>query len=269
VARKSVVVEPSRRPRQAVVLRAGPPQSRAAWADRAALVVGVLLLLLAVWLVPTLPKDPPVAPQFRATFPEPDALEFPTQAAMVRESQFVTFDYEVLSPNIYSIVVSVSATDDAPATLPDRFTVELVAPNGTTYEASGPLVTGPSRLRNATGGGNLYEGTMGSAIYSFAVANRPSEEVFTAAHPDETLDEATVRLAELRTVDNRGIWQVLATLVTAGDCPEPSHDPSTAFQAAVCQQEQAESGGRDEGNEFTVNLVRVSAYRIEVVPLDS
>lgn len=264
MARRAVVMDPppGDKPRRAVLLRAGPRQrDRRTWIDVALGVGGVLLLVLTVLLFSLLPQDPPVIPQFEVSFEE-TVIEADPQTADFAEGDANTFTFPYDGDNLYHVGVAFTWADDVASSLPDTFRIEVVAPNGTTV--AGPVEhtnLQPDVDSDATP--PSYEARPLRQSVQVALAPRPSTHVVAGEAPTDTVDDVRPGVEAEYGRGGGGEWQVVVTLVDAGDCPDPSGFDLSRF--TTCQT--ATGGEGDPGNPFEVSLVTFTKYDAIVRPL--
>ena len=267
MALRSVVVEGPASPpgpRRTVVLRAGGPKPKGAVLDVVIGILGALLLVAAVVLAGILPDKTYLNPQFRLSFTEVSA-EGPGSKIgdFVEGGPPQDFTYEIPDDNVKSMTLELGFRDDIKYSLPDRFEVDLIAPNGTVmghYEIENPAPRG-ARNVNETPQTFPAEGRA-----TFATAPAVSEQVVTALTHTETEEQALARLEPQYRVATAGTWTVRVTLVAAQDCPAGANDGTFDGQAAYCrgapagippatESEGTSADGDDPGNEFIlVNL---------------
>lgn len=259
MVRRAVALDEGRGPtRRPVVVREGPPQrDRRRIADVIFGVLGALILIAAVLLVNLLPQDEPVPDQYEVRF-EMTALDDPAVVTFsAEEGATVAHPFTYDGVYLYRVEVAFEWTDDIAESDPDTFSVQLVAPDGR-------VVRGPDETSNPypqSDGSPVaptYSARPMARVISFDLATRPSPHILTAA-AGETAEQITARAqAEART-NGTGEWRLEATLVAAGDCPDPTG--LDLNRALACTA--ATGGQEDTGNPFQV--VRVSF--IEYAPV--
>jgi hypothetical protein len=261
VALRSVVVEAPASPpapRRTVVVRAGGPAPKGRVLDIVMGVLGALLLIVAVALAQVLPDKTYINPQFRLTF-EPIDVEGPgsfDHDLFETGEQSWDFPYEVTEDNVGSVSLILGFEDDVSFSLPDRFDIDLIAPNGTQMghvELENPAPKGgaspadPATFTNA------------ELNAQFSTAPAFQEQIVTGLTPTETPEQVLARLAPDYHVDSKGTWIVRVTLVAAGDCPAPGEE-TYVTQSRDCRfgpptgaGDPSESpDGADPGNNFLV-----------------
>lgn len=244
------------------MLRTGGPKPKGAILDVIIGIVGALLLVSAIVLAAVLPDKTYLNPQFRLSFVEAGA-EGPGSKIgdFVEGSPPQDFTYEIPDDNVKSITLELGFRDDIQYSLPDRFDIDLIAPNGTVmghYELENPAPRGrPSA--NQTPEVLPAEGRA-----TFATAPAVSEQIVTGLTHTETEEQALARLEPQYRVATAGTWTVRVTLVAAQDCPSGTNDASFQGQAAYCRgipagippttapEGSTASNGQDLGNEFIV-----------------
>lgn len=262
MALRSVVVEAPASPpapRKTVVVRAGGPAPKGRVLDVVIGVLGVLLLVAAVALAQVLPDKTYLHPQFRLTL-EPTLVEYPGSADHVLTEtgeQTWDFPYEIAEDNIMSISLLLGFTDDVSFSLPDRFDIDLIAPNGTPM-GHVELENPPPRPGTGPADGGTFQNAELNA--QFPTAPPFSEQIVTGLSPTETPEQVLARLAPDYHVDTKGTWIVRVTLVAAGDCPSPEQQTYTT-QTRDCRfgppagtpgEPSATPDGADPGNLFLV-----------------
>lgn len=263
MALRSVVVEAPASPpapRKTVVVRTGAPAPKGRVLDIVIGVLGALLLIAAIALAQVLPDKTYLNPQFRLTL-DPVIMEYPGSAFTpdpLSETGEKTWDfaYPVDQDNIMSVSLILGFTDDASFSLPDRFDIDLIAPNGTQM--------GHVEMENPPphGGDPTAPPTFSNAELNaqFPTAPAYSEQIVTGLSPTETPEQVLARLAPQYHVKTNGTWIVRVTLVAAGDCPAPEEQSYTT-QSRDCRfgppsgvegNPTASPDGADPGNDFLV-----------------
>lgn len=274
--------------RQVVVLRAGPPKRRGIIVDAVFGILGVALLVAAVGLGNVLPEEEvppkqflpefdrdaePLAPMTDPAWPgdEPSDGELrpslrytdPLPEDDVREIEVVSDRFNIFQWEIRLTLPG----DDIASSDPDSFSVELLAPNGTVYESTEPVVatdrpveTEPSPLNASTA---LYESeTVSQSVY-FRLPAVPTADFITSNRTDFDATDALRVASDLYTRDTQGTWTFRVSMDAAGDCPEPGASPSQIRRALACQEE-TEQSGEDPGNPLTISYIRYDYYTIQV-----
>ncbi len=273
MALRSVVVEgPASppEPRRTVVLRPGGPAPKGHLLDLIIGVLGALLIVAAVVLGGILPDKTYLNPQFRLTFAEFSAEGPGSVVAQFTEAapgNLQEFTYEVPDQNVKSMTVEVGFRDDIKYSLPDRFDVDLVAPNGTVMghlELENPA---PKAPRNGTDAPQTFAA---EGRGTFPTAPPVSEQIVTGLTHTETQEQVLARLEPQYRVDTAGTWTVRVELVAAQDCPT-AQDANFQGQAAYCRgapagvpppttSEGTSTDGTDAGNEFIVVNLTYTFY---------
>ncbi len=237
----------------------------ARWIEITTGAVGAVLVALAVVLVPYLPEQEYSTPQFRITFPETFTDGATQSHEFTADNETFLFDFEVTEGNLSSILVAYTFIDDAPASNPDRFRIELVAPNGTVVGHATTAATAVPRLDGSTPPRYIAESV--SLVSATLVFERPVEALVAAASRAETPQQALQRVAPQFASDGTGKWSVRVTLVEAGDCPGPDLDLP---RSVACREENTEPGNHpvnsDAGNAFHISLWRTVHYHAALAP---
>lgn len=283
MALRSVVVDNPASPpapRRTVVLRPGGPVPRGHLLDVILGVLGALLLVGAVVLAGILPDKTYLNPQFRLSFVEGNAEgpgskvgEF-TEASPGNAQEFT---YDIPDDNVKTITLDLGFRDDIVYSLPDRFDVDLIAPNGTVMghlELENPA---PKAGRNATDPPQTFAAE-GHA--TFTTGPSPSEQIVTGLTHTETQEQVHARLEPQFRVATAGTWTVRVELVAAQDCPTGPNDGSFQGQAAYCRGipagvppptsgggEGTSNDGTDPGNPFILANLTYTFYTVTVEEL--
>ena len=270
MALRSVVVEAPASPpapRKTVVVRTGAPAPKGRILDIVIGVIGVLLLVGAVALAEILPDKTYLNPQFRLTL-EPTILEWDRGSVdgdlFETGPQSIDFPFELAEDNIISVSLILGFTDDASFSLPDRFDIDLIAPNGTQM--------GHVELENApprAGSGPADPPSFSTAELNaqFPTAPAYSEQIVTGLSPTETPEQVLARLEPDYHVNTNGTWIVRVTLVAAGDCPSPGEGYTTQDRdcrlgppSGVEGDPTASPDGVDPGNNFLVSSFKYTYF---------
>lgn len=256
MARRAVVVEPGPdKPRQPVVLREGPPvRDRRRITDIIVGVLGVLVLVAAVLLVNLLPQDEPLPDQYEVRYTA-NIDEDPTvQTLDIQEGGSGSAQFPFDGRFLYRIEVQVEWLDDVVESDPDSFEIRLIDPSGAVVR--GPVnATNPHPATDGSPAAPTYVGRPASRLVSFDLAPRPSTEIVVAQDGEDAV--AVQARVEARAATNgTGTWVLEATLVDAGDCPDPSGlDLNRALSCFATT-----GGGEDTGNPFQVVRVAFISY---------
>lgn len=269
MALRSVVLEPAApaaAPRRTVVLRAGGPAPKGRTLDMVALVLGIVLLLGCVALAQVLPDKSYLNPQFRLSYVDQSG-EFATREQAFLEASAATFDftYDIPVDNVNAITVTIFFEDDFSFSNPDRFTLELIDPNGNligdqiAFESPRPLQEGTT----------LVAPDPDYAPVTFSVVEHPSEKIVPGLAHTETPEQALAREEPQTRAATAGAWTVRVRLLNAGDCPAPGPE-FNGLQAFYCnfgdpaaanpQGTAARAGGQDLGNPFSIQTLTYSWY---------
>lgn len=260
MALRSVVVEAPASPpapRKTVVVRTGGPAPKGRLLDIIVGIVGALLLVFAVALAEVLPDKTYLNPQFRLTL-EPMDVEGPGSFESpdpILEGESLDFPFEVTEDNVFSVSLELGFEDDVSFSLPDRFDIALIAPNGTQMglvslenpaPKEGDSPAAPAEFDNA------------ELKPQFSTAPPFSEQIVTGLSPTETPEQVLARLAPEYHVGSKGTWIVRVTLLFAGDCPEPGQGYTTQSRDCLLGppsgpgEPSAAPDGEDPGNHFLV-----------------
>lgn len=275
MALRSVVVQPPPTPpgpRRTVVLRAGGPASRGHWLDLVIGILGVLLIVAAVALGQLLPDRTYLNPQFRFSGADvtvegsTDAPSFYFEEAGVKAHDFV---FLIPEDNVKSVSLSFGFVDDISFSLPDRFVVELFAPNGTFMGRSDLQNDDPRGGANATA---PPEFSVASKSAVFPTAPGIQEQIVTGLTHTELPEQVLARLAPSVHVANAGEWVVRVTLIAAQDCPGPGQGyPTQAIDCRVQRPDSPESDvapdGVDPGNVFRITQFVYTYYLPQIEEL--
>lgn len=262
MALRSVVLAPppGGAPRRTVVLRPGGPQDKGRKADLVTLVIGILLLLSCVVLVRVLPHKDYLMPQFRVSFIDSrDELTYSTQHFDFKKgTQDQKHDFTFQVPDeTQSIQLVFGFKDDHPASLPDRFQVQLFDPAGNQVSTTQQLVNGPpSHDSNATnpGAAATYEAVYIESNPTFTLIEHPADEVVTGLSHTEVKEQVKARLQPQHHLPTGGVYTVRVTLQQAGDC-DTSQNADLGRSAACMSASGGDPNGTDPGNDFSLNFV--------------
>lgn len=275
MALRSVVVSPppgAERPRRTVVLRPGGPKDRGKAADVVTGVIGALLLLASVFLVQWLPNKEYALPQFSVTFPQSQTenpqpgFEFTTEEGGRNHD----FTYE-LPDNVHSVTMVLYFRDDnRPASLPDRFRVELFDPSGNPVGPRTDLVNAPP-VYNASANPPTYEaGEITTPRISIPLGIHPEDRIVQGLSHREVAEQVKARLAPQFHLGTAGTWTVRVSLVNAGNCPAAPGDSDTPRdQFVFCRMTPGPqpNDGTDPGNLFAIENLIFTTYTVEVEEL--
>ncbi len=237
-------------------------------------ILGAILLVVAVILTFTLPEEDVVTPQFRVSFQEHQGEQFGTQSSSgpVPEGGSVDFVYDIPEDNVFRIAFTVAFEDDEPASDPDRFTVQLLDPNGNVAGPDAVLTLKPPRQEkpedipaDPTPDQRFVSERM-EFVVQVDVVERPKDTLVPADHPQESVDEAADRLLPSYHFPTAGAWTVRLSLDQAGDCPQPDGNPDTNIRVQECMRQTGPSG-QDLGNSVTVTKLDTFYYTAAIEPL--
>ncbi len=269
MALRSVIVEAPASPpasRRTVVVRAGGPAPKGRVLDVIVGVVGAILLIAAIALAQVLPDKTYLNPQFRLALEEFNG-EFPSQETpsplLEAGPDSFEFAFVIDVDNVKSISLDLGFEDDVSYSLPDRFDIDLIAPNQT--------LAGHAELQNPDpeGGASATDPPTferAKLTVQFTIGPQFSEQIVTGLTPTETPEQVLARLAPDYHVANNGTWIVRVTLVAAGDCPGPGE--GYAAQALHCRFGPPSGGGdpsptpdgADPGNDFLLAGFRYTYF---------
>lgn len=254
-------------------MRAGGPAPRGHWLDIAVGILGALMLVAAVALAQLLPDKTYLNPQFRFSGVDVTAPELPSQRAFFEDAgvRVYEFEYEVTEDNVKSIAVDVGFVDDVSYSLPDRFLIDLVAPNGTTAGWHAELQNPDPRPGvNASDNPSFEQASM-HLVFNTAPAF--PEQIVTGLTHTELPEQVLARLAPDVHIETKGIWKLRVELVAAQDCPDPGAG-AYPQQFLDCRVERPGTGegtvsqtGDDPGNEFIVTSFVYTYYVPDVQEL--
>lgn len=242
-------------PRTTRVLRAGGQRSNLA--DIIVGVVGLLLLLSTIFLANALPKHevaPPVyAVTFKTTLHEMPAQSFDFARDGNTGKERHDFLFEIPDDNVVEILMTVSFTDDVPASKPDQFHLEAYDPEFF------PLGAGMS-LRNAPSTAGATPGEYVAVPFvkqlSWPGKGRVPEDTTVSGEADAAVVLAQVVAASH--IETKGTWKVNAVF-TGGNCitaQEAGGDPDATARMAACQADtgspDAAVAPQDARNSFTI-----------------
>lgn len=256
MALRSVVLAPppgAGAPRRTVVLRPGGPKEKGRLADLLAALFGALLLIAAVVLVALLPDKEYATRQFRVTFPDTlDDFTFPTQRGTFAETEELhiqEFTYD-LPDNVASINIRAEFTDNETASQPDQFRIEVFDPDGNPVGTRYDAINGPPTPDTATPGS--FVGDSFSQTFNLATAEHPTEQIVPGLTHTEDKHQVLARIVPQYRAETNGTWLVRVTLVQAGDCPDPTANPTgiDVFRVSNCRSQNPD--GADPGNEFSL-----------------
>lgn len=278
MALRSVVVggPPSSGPRRTVVLRTGGPKPKGHLLDGAAGVVGVLLLLGAVFLVQALPDTDYVYPRFKVTYPAGSG-ESTSQGATFVEGSAVTFEFSVEVPNdnVVGMTVAVSFRDDVGPSRPDVFRVTLFDPLGNQLGQPQQISNPPPTENNSNEIGTIgqFDTYLATAAFGFSVGTLPQEAIVEGQSRHDNARDVLNREGPANHVPTAGMWKVKVELINAGDCPAPTDpgfgDPRDIRLMAACANAEGQGGSlQDSGNDFTLEGLRWSYYATCVEALE-
>lgn len=253
--------------RRAVVVREGPPRHRGLVLDWVLGVLGLLLLVGAAALVPMLPEEETVLPQFRLTVRDGEPVDpMGPYEADLEEDASQSFSLNLSRDNIFEIELRVSTTDDNPASDPDRFVLVLEDPDGERVWQDDYTTAEPELSRSNTS--VEFVSPEKERTYRVDVAPRPEDHIVDAASKDETVEDARGRVLTPLVQSTHGTWTLRITLQEAGDCPNPDAQAGSEelARAAECRRRAgADPGpppepGEDRSNSLTVHELSFNWY---------
>lgn len=269
--------------RQVVVLREGPPKRRGIAIDIAVGILGILLLALAVALVDILPEEEDPGKQFQFLYPQntlnltvlkdgEGGLSYVERDA-VAEGTVTEYVVPVERANMFEFRITFGAafqqdgvfvSDDVPSSLPDRFRVELVSPNGTLVGELEAVTPDPYYVQGNTSEAQLpyYMAEPFSVTQPFRIGSKPADE-FVSLNSSKATKADALRAKPPQIFDSRGDWIIRVTVVQAGDCPDPAVSLESIRRASVCQQ-ATENSGEDTGNPYAIQKVVGFYYDVVV-----
>lgn len=266
--------------RTAVVVREGPSKKRPIIVDSIVGVLGAILLILSIVLVNALPEEDVRDPQYKVSFNNdlgPAQVFSSPDPAFMTAGDVLSFEFDVVDHSVHRVVVGLTLREDYPATLPDEFSLEIEAPNGTVYVYDGDpiqtLPTGPNPAppEERSPPTQFYVTTTEaglSSLQDFSFNLRPPPKDFfeiVPAEEDLELFEVRERVREkVHNDDTIGTWTVRLGLVRAGDCPDAASPLDSQFDRAnQCRIQNAATQGRDPNTppeEDTGNPIILSKF---------
>ena len=260
--------------RQVVVVRQGPPPSRRRWADLAAGLIGLMLLVAAVALTVSLPVQTVLPPQYEVSFPEAqvDLLDQTLRFGLQNDTdQRKEFLFNVTHDNVVQIIISLWFYDDLEASDPDVFRIDLYDPGGN-FIPSSIRLENPVPQPNATTPGSFDAG-LASGTYSFGLTPKP-EDAVVEGELNSTEESVEADQSNLHHFGTKGTWRLKVFLAKAGNCPTPSPSspkPDDAARGAACLQANSAQGSnaaKDAGNELTVGSFSYRYFTVDAKVLD-
>lgn len=180
------------------------------------------------------------------------------------------FKYNIPVDNVTSIGMSFGFEDDVSYSLPDRFVIELLDPDGNFYGQAEMQNKDPVGGATPTDHGTFFLATQEGR---FPIAAPLQEQIVTGLTHTELPEQVLARLAPQFHVPTAGEWTVRVTLIAAGDCPQPGQGtyPQQPLDCRVARPDnpnaQVAGDGVDPGNIFRIASFVYSYYVPQVEEL--